>query len=99
MHNKEWEQHYSVLTEEERRDPMDTLIDFCCEATLFQQRSDLWELFSAAMSSEYFEADTREAKEDRMFFFEKLLQLLETAHRIDEMVKKKELIYSYNDVR
>ena len=95
MHIKDWEQHYSTLIEEERRDPMDTLIDFCCLDNLFQQRSDLWVLFSAAMGSVHFEDDNWKAKGDWMFFYEKLLQLLEVAHRIDELVKKKELLYSY----
>jgi len=93
---KNWKQHYSCLTEEERSDPIEALIVICYLDTLFQQRSDLWVLFSAAMSSNRFRLDTPEKKRDWMFFYEKVLHLLEAAHRIDELIKKKKLRYSYS---
>ena len=92
----EWDSRYATLTGNQRDDPFDVIEEFCKLDHLFWVRRKLYSMLSAAMGSEDWKHDEPIEKSNRMFFFLWLLQLIEAAYLIDEMIKKRHLSYEFN---
>ena len=94
---KEWERHYSILSESERENPLNSLLEICTRNTLYEYRKELLEFLSSAMGGGRFEDDTPSVKSNRIWFYETLLSLLEVSYRVSELIIKNELTYRYKE--
>lgn len=90
-----WENHYSILTQKDRDNPIKTLQNICTFDHLFNQRDKLSEMFRAATQSEAWEGDDPSAKSDSLFFYSTTLHLWEIACRINEMIEHGQLLFAY----
>ena len=91
--NQEWEKHLSTLTKEDRKDPIEVIRMYCSHKSPFEMRREYYDLFMAAMYSEYFDQEDPEQKGDRMLILQLTFQLLEAAHLIDQLIREKRLTY------
>jgi hypothetical protein len=96
---EEWQYHYSVLNKETREDPLSVLIGFARADSLFQQRQDLYTLFSGAIESDLFQDMDTESVSNWVCFHGTLLRLIEATHRVIEMIKNKRLVFNYLDAK
>jgi hypothetical protein len=90
-----WMNQYSVLTEDHRADPIDSLEEIVGRDYLFNQRDNLFEFYRAALQSEAWQDDDWHEKSDHLFFYSTTLYLWEIGCRIVEMIDNKDLIYHY----
>jgi hypothetical protein len=94
QNSKKWEFTPAHLTHSQREDPIAAIDPICGWFTLFDARDRLKDLFQAAMASSFWENDEPEEKEDKMFFFDQLMQLVESAYFLNQMVIEDRLTYT-----
>jgi hypothetical protein len=92
-----WAQQYAMISPKDRKHPIESLMDICCQRTLYDVRLDLWAIMKAAMYSQDLEDDSSEEKGNMIFHFQAMHDLFEVAYRIRQMVEDKKLLYSYSE--
>ena len=91
-----WAQQYAMLSPTDRKQPIESLMDICCERTLYDVRLGLWAIMKAAMYSQDLEDDSSEEKGNMIFHFQVMHELFEVAYRIRQLIEEKRLLYSYS---
>jgi len=92
-----WENEPAFLSKVQRADPMGSIRFIANWEPLYEMRFRLQDLYMAAMYSSHWKDDSPKRKGEWMWFFEEIMDLLELAYLIDEMVRAKKLTYSYTD--
>jgi hypothetical protein len=93
--DEEWQQHYAFLSKSQLTDPMNALGHLTKWDTLWRDRYYLFEYFYGALGSGKFQDFDEQEMQDRLFFFDRILDILEAAHRLGELYERKLLQYSY----
>jgi hypothetical protein len=90
-----WTQHYAMLSESYREDPMKAIMNLTTIDCLYDVRQELWQMMIDVMASENTETDDPSTVGERIFFFQNLHEIFELAYRIRELVIDKKLVYQY----
>jgi len=90
-----WENDPAFLSKSQREDPVGHMRFIANWEPLYAMRFRLKDLFMAAMYSPHWKNDSPERKGEWMWFYDELMDLLELAYIIDEMVEAEKLVYSY----
>ncbi|HMH24159.1 MAG TPA: hypothetical protein VK563_20390 [Puia sp.] len=91
---QDWEHVPAYLSHSQREDPIDTVCNFSHWDSLFKMRFYLQYMFEAAMSSKLWKDQTPKDKGDQFWFFNELMDLLESSYLLDEMLDEGKLTYS-----
>ena len=91
----EWLSHYAFLNGTDQQNPIHVINITAEQESLFDDRSELFDLFYAFLSSEQFNETSADEGESYIALFRRLVLLLEACHRVHELIDKKQLLYSY----
>ena len=100
MHRKntknteEWEHYIVFLSDTQRQDPIKTIQQICRWGTLHTTRTDILHLFRAVLSSKDWEDYTAADVLEEMFLFDRLIDLIEGACLLDDMIQEGMLTYT-----
>lgn len=96
--SEHWQNHIATLKEEWRKNPVDAIEEYCQLDSVFGVRERLFDMFSAAMGSQDWKDHRPIDKANWLYFFKRLLQLIEATYLIDSMIEDHQFTYKIVDV-
>jgi hypothetical protein len=91
--SQQFNNEYSLLGEEARKDPLGGLSDVVGHRSLYDHRQELFYWLERVMTCS--DGENWMEKKEQFFYFELTLKCVERLHRIHLMIQAGELTYSY----
>jgi hypothetical protein len=86
---------FCTLDEEQRKDPLDNLLDVIGHKSLFDHRKELFTWLGRVVTNPDYRGEDIVDLEEQFWYFQLTLKCVERLHRIHNMIQAGELIYSY----
>ena len=86
---------YSLLDEQARKDSLGGLWDVVDHMSLFDHRMELFHWLKRIMTNPDYDNEGAVDRKDQFWYFELTLKCVERLHRIYNMIEAGELTYSY----
>lgn len=93
---EDWEHVPAFLSKSQREDPINCIRWFCNWGSLYSMRIQLHELFRAAMGSPIWKDDDPDHKSDKIWFVDELMDLVESAYLLEEMMEEGKITFTIN---
>jgi hypothetical protein len=92
---KEWERAYAFLNDHQLKNPVDVISACASGDSVFIDRSQLFEIFYAAIGSRVFQDHDAKTVRGYIYAWERAITMIESCHRLHELMREKQFIYSY----
>jgi hypothetical protein len=96
MPYQQWEQQYAFLHKRQLKDPIWVIHACAMGDSIYNDREHLFDIFYAALGSKAFQDYNAKAMRDYVYCWERVISMIESCHRLSELMFKEQFHYSYS---